>query len=789
MDIHSILTTYDAMFGKYALSDIEAYLYDNIEQAKEQSEIGVLFTLLNEMIGFCRDTTQKDKALKYCTELLQLLDAMKLKGSIEYATALLNIANAYRAFGLLEESLELFGRVEQIYKKKLDAKDFGYANLYNNWGLAYQEIEDYEKAKEVLLKALAVVDSYEEAIIPQATTRTNLATTLLQLGTEEDYKEAIEYLQHALCIHEENGGQDFHYGATLVALGDAYCFQKDFSKATKAYEAGLGEIEKHIGKNANYTRVLEKYNYAKSQYSQGNKCRSNMERSREFYETVGKEMIHTHFSEWENRIAVGLVGEGSDCYGFDDEISTDHDYAVGFCMWLTDADYEKIGSALQEEYDKLAENKNRLRYRRGVFRINDFYNQLLESAVDFEKEFSLDYQKVEEFQLAAATNGMVFRDDMGFFSDIRERLLTYYPEHIWRGKLAQGIHEFSQYAQSNYARMMARGDELTAKICVSKAIESTMDLIYLLNRIYAPYYKWKKKGMENFPLSKKILPLLEKLAQLPSQSQAWKDVVYCASQINVKDKCVDLFEQIAKELLEELKMQGLVSGEDVFLESYIKRILEGKNMDVIEKIVALEWKQFDRVKNEGGRADCQDDFETFSIMRKSQYLTWTEDLLQSFYQDLVDAEQKGWNLIMEKYARMMKSTNPEKYLALEKDLPVITEERNAIQEEIIKIQVAWMEEFAEEYPNMAGNARSIRTSEDTAFNTSYETYLRGEMSTYSESTFILYSGFIVALLKKSRNLAMETMENTAKLYGYDSLEDAERRNYTDSGRIILPNDF
>lgn len=149
MNIHSILTTYDAMFGKYPLSDIEAYLYENIEQAKEQSETGILFTLLNEMIGFCRDTTQKDKALKYCAELLQLLDTMKLEGSFEYATALLNIANAYRAFGLLKTSLELFGQVEQIYKKKLDAKDFGYANLYNNWGLAYQEIEDYEKAKEV----------------------------------------------------------------------------------------------------------------------------------------------------------------------------------------------------------------------------------------------------------------------------------------------------------------------------------------------------------------------------------------------------------------------------------------------------------------------------------------------------------------------------------------------------------------------------------------------------------------------------------------------------------------
>ena len=775
MNIHSILTTYDAMFGKYVLSDIEAYLYENIEQAKGQSETGILFTLLNEMIGFCRDTTQKDKALKYCAELLQLLDVMKLEGSLEYATALLNIANAYRAFGLLKTSLELFGQVEQIYTQKLDAKDFGYANLYNNWGLAYQEIEDYEKAKELLLKALAVVDSYEEAVIPQATTRTNLAATLLQFGTEEDYKEAIEYLQHALRIHEENGGQDFHYGATLVAIGDAYCFQKDFSKAAKAYKAGLREIEKHTGKNDNYTRVLGKYHYAKSQCSGSHKWRSNLERSREFYEIVGKKMIQELFPEWENRIAVGLVGEGSDCYGFDDEISMDHDYAVGFCMWLTDADYEKIGHALQEEYDKLAKNENRLKYRRGVFRINDFYNNLLESSEDFENEFTLDYQKVEEFQLAAATNGSVFRDDMGVFSDIRKKLLAYYPECVWRGKLAQSMHEFSQYAQSNYARMMARGDVLTAKLCVSKAIESTMDLIYLLGRTYAPYYKWKKKGLEKFLLSKKILPLLEEIAELPSQSEAWKNVVYRATQINKNDKCVDLFEQIAAELLGELKRQGFVSGKDVFLESYIKQILEGKNMDIIEKIVALEWKQFDRVKNEGGRADCQDDFQTFSIMRKSQYLAWTEELLNSFYQDLVDAEQKGWNLIMEKYARMMKSTNPEKYVTLEKDLPIITEERNAIQEEIIKIQVAWMEEFAEKYPKMAGNARSIKTVADTAFNTSYETYLRGEMSTYSESTFVLYSGFIVSLLKQNKNLAMEIMGNTAKLYGYDSLKAAERR--------------
>lgn len=52
-------------------------------------------------------------------------------------------------------------------------------------------------------------------------------------------------------------------------------------------------------------------------------------------------------------LAVGLVGEGSDCFGFDDKISRDHDFGPGFCIWLTKENYEKIGEELQDEYNKL----------------------------------------------------------------------------------------------------------------------------------------------------------------------------------------------------------------------------------------------------------------------------------------------------------------------------------------------------------------------------------------------------------------------------------------------------
>ena len=269
------------------------------------------------------------------------------------------------------------------------------------------------------------------------------------------------------------------------------------------------------------------------------------------------------------------------------------------------------------------------------------------------------------------------------------------------------------------------------------------------------------------------------------------------------------FEQIAVLILEELRLQGLTSGNDTFMDIHSQAIMgnyvsmdyndsddvdnnmgdsdaEGSdnemdsdikmnNQELVDKVVELEWKQFDRVKNEGGRADCQDDWNTFSIMRKSQYMAWDESLLTSYYNDIVEAENRGWNMIMEKYARMMASTAPDEYAKLKDKLPERSEERNNIAEAIIKIQVSWMEEFAKEYPKMAGNARSIHTSEDSAYNTSYETYLRGELGTYSEQTIGLYSAFIVSLYKAGKNLAYMIMDNTAKLYGYKDVQDAEKR--------------
>lgn len=769
MDIQKILAEYDGMFGKASLSQIEEFLFQNLQEAASRGEDEALFTLLNEMIGFCRDTTQREKGLKYCEILQGLLVRMNLQGRVEWATALLNIANAYRAFGLLEESLKLYEQVYENYQKNVGAEDFSFASLFNNWSLLYQEMEEYEKAAEILRRALKIADAHKEAVTAQATSRVNLAASLLQCTSPGSLEEAKALAGEALHIFEADGGRDFHYNAALVAMGDVYLAEQDFEKAAEYYHRGLKELEKHVGRNENYLRVQEKYRYALQKAGRIPDFVPNLERCRRFYETYGKSMIMESFPAYEKRIAVGIVGEGSDCFGFDDEISTDHDYGLGFCMWLCKEDYDRIGAQLQEKYECLVAEKGEgsakndfLKGRRGVFEIEAFYRKALGMQ--------------QEYELAQAVNGQVWQDELGQFTAIRKKLLEYYPEKVWREKLAGALHDFSQYGQSNYPRMMARGDYVTANLCISKAMESAMDIAYLLNKVYAPYYKWKRAGLKRLKIMPEIAGLLELLAEVPCQKSAWEGYVYSAAHFNEKDTCSVIIEKMATVILKELNRKQLICGEEPFLELYVKEIAEGmSHMELIEKIVELEWAQFDKVENKGGRASCQDDWGTFSIMRKSQYMTWPKELLTSFYQDLMEAEKRGWNLIMEKYARMMQSTAPEEYELLKKDLPERSLERELIQEEIIKIQVAWMEDFAKEYPEMAVNARSIHTYEDNVFNTSYETYLRGELGTYSEETFVLYGRFITDLLKQGRNLAYETMNNTAKLYGYASVEDAEEK--------------
>ncbi len=208
---------------------------------------------------------------------------------------------------------------------------------------------------------------------------------------------------------------------------------------------------------------------------------------------------------------------------------------------------------------------------------------------------------------------------------------------------------------------------------------------------------------------------------------------------------------------------------------------------MIEKIIPIEWDLFSGLNNIGGKASCQQDYESFQIMRQSQLLSWREEMRQSYLHDLVEAKINGRNLMQEKYARMMKSTDPESYENVKKILPAISDECENLISIIVKYHIKCMEEYVSLYPNLASGNRKIYSSDDSLYNTSYETYLRGELATYSVNTLKIYKDYVEELSLNDQNLNLIITEYMVKFYGYNSIKAAEDYKKTKGENCELEN--
>ena len=776
MVIEKVLEQLDEMFSQHRTDQVEEFLLSKIEEASKENDTASVITLLNEIVGHYREMGEFEKSISCCRELLVLTEQAGLKGSVAYATTLLNVANACRAAGLLRESMVYYQEVKKIYEDKLSSDDFRYASFYNNMSLLFQEMGDYESACDCLERALSIATMYTEARIEVAVTYTNLALSQLKLSR---FEEAIGNLKRAFAIFEMDEEPDYHYSGALSAMGEAQYLAGNLEEAARYYKLALKEIERNTGRSKAYEITLQNLNAVTERLGafpmENRQFKNGLELCEAFYEEYGRPMILQKFPEYEKMIAAGLVGEGSECFGFDDQTSRDHDFGPGFCLWLTDPVYDEIGEELQKAYDELPSTYMgitrfttlKAQKRVGVFRIGDFYESLigLKDIPTTQNQWLF----LDDYRLATAVNGKVFRDDLGEFTRIRRGIQEYYPEEVRIKKIARQAALMAQSGQYNYSRMFGRGEKVTASIALSEFMKHTMAMVYLLNRTYAPFYKWMHRGMEKLRVLPEIREILNMLVDFPMGDERIPQTI----------------EMIVALIIAEMKKQGLTSGEDNYLDHHTDRILrslpEKDHKDdsfkaaLVEELVLLEWQAFDKVENEGGRADCQDDWNTFSIMRRSQYDTWTEEMLKSYIHDFRNAGERGWNLIAEKYGRMMESTAPLKYAGIRDSFPEVPDMKRQIIEEIIKIQVAWMEDFAKAYPKAAGNARKIHTAEDTPFDTSYETYLRGELLTYSDETLDLYGRFIARLCRENKNLAEMIMTNTAHLYGYSSLQELEEK--------------
>lgn len=285
--------------------------------------------------------------------------------------------------------------------------------------------------------------------------------------------------------------------------------------------------------------------------------------SRALFNEQAKADLADHFPELIPRIAAGLVGNGSECFGYDDEISRDHDWGADFYIWLPEDLSGRIGELKTWKMtfmDGVSGYPLRRRSRYGadpsVVTVGDFYASLI--GYPEGPETAREWMSVPEGNLALSVNGEVFLDNEGTFSEIRARLKKHYPEEVLFKRMAARCMMMSQTGQYNLIRCHKREDEVTAYQTMARFAEETIWMVHLLNKTYMPFYKWAYRSLKDLPV------LGSEIAELLSS--------FYGLSANLKRE--ETAEEICRMVAVELRARNLTSSKDDFLIAHAEQLGE-----------------------------------------------------------------------------------------------------------------------------------------------------------------------------------------------------------------------
>ncbi len=259
-----------------------------------------------------------------------------------------------------------------------------------------------------------------------------------------------------------------------------------------------------------------------------------------YYDEFGQQMLETEFADICDKIAVGLFGSGSECLGYDDEISKDHDLEPGFCIFIPGEDIidSRLEFKLERAYAKLPKEYMGLKRsglspvggeRRGVIRFEEFFRNRCGSPSG--QLSTADWLTIPEYYLLECVNGKVFNDNFGAVTAVRERLL-YFPENIRLKKLAGNLLLMAQSGQYNFYRCIKHGETAAAQLAVFEFVKSALSVIFLLNKQYQPYYKWSFRALNDLKLLNNMTGKLESLMTTENYGDIAEDKYYVIEDIS-----------------------------------------------------------------------------------------------------------------------------------------------------------------------------------------------------------------------------------------------------------------
>ena len=289
-----------------------------------------------------------------------------------------------------------------------------------------------------------------------------------------------------------------------------------------------------------------------------------LEKAEKLFREKGLPMIVERFPEVIPHLAAGLAGRGSECFGFDDEISEDHDFAPGFAIYLEDEAERLCGFKLQRAYDAMikelfpgkgAESKLGPS-EHGVVRISDFYRR--HTGIPGAPRSWQEWLYTPEHAFAESTNGKVFYDQPETFSRIRSVILYDMPEDVRLKKIAARLIFMAQSGQYNFERCHKHGEPAAAAMALFEFVKNAVSLVFLLNFRFAPYYKWQFRAMRGLGALSEVGVMLEKLL---------------CSEVNAVEKSA-LVEEISSAILTHLRENGLTGRMESYLEPHAFEVMK-----------------------------------------------------------------------------------------------------------------------------------------------------------------------------------------------------------------------
>lgn len=306
-----------------------------------------------------------------------------------------------------------------------------------------------------------------------------------------------------------------------------------------------------------------------------------LELSKKYFSEYGKRMIEEKFPEYSGKIAAGLVGQGSERYGFDDGVSHDHDFCCGFQIFVDTETEREIGFELSAEYRRLpkefmgfsAKEKQKSRNGYGVVTYDEFFCPLL--GADYGNLSDFDYLRIPQNYFADAVNGEIFYDPSGAFAEIYNKIKFGMSRDVCLKKISANIAAMAQSGQYNYARCLSHGEDGAAVMALCEFVRHACAVIYLANGKFMPYYKWRLRGLAELEIMGGLAPSLEFIltASNDPETQAVKS---------------EITEDICAETVKWLQSEGLSSSNGDFLEEHASEILKRIKKSEIRNLHILD---------------------------------------------------------------------------------------------------------------------------------------------------------------------------------------------------------